>query len=53
MGMTLCENLERLVEVTNNIHPTGKRFEPDARQIKCIMKSVEHARKFLKYLLYC
>ena len=47
-NFTFRENLERLVETTNNIHPTGKRFEPDDKQIKCIMKSVERARKFLK-----
>lgn len=45
---TFAENLERLVEATNNIHPTGKRFEPTMQQISCIMRSVERAKDFLK-----
>lgn len=45
---TFTENLERLVEATNNIHPTGKRFEPTAQQVSCIMHSVERAKAFLK-----
>lgn len=44
---TFAENLERLVEATNNIHPTGKRFAPTAAQTECIKKSVERAISFL------
>lgn len=45
---TFAENLERLVEATNNIQPTGKRFMPTAQQISCIMRSVERAQDFLR-----
>lgn len=41
------ENLERLVEATNNIAPTGKRFVPSELQIKCIRESVNRAVSFL------
>lgn len=44
---TFEENLERLVEATNNIQPTGKRFAPNAAQIECIRQSVERASAFL------
>ena len=44
---TFKENLERLVEATNNIHPTGKKFSPSNQQIDCIMRSVERANAFL------
>jgi len=44
---TFEENLERLVEATNNINPTGKRFCPTEDQISCIMHSVERAVSFL------
>ena len=45
---TFAENLERLVEATNNIQPTGKRFMPTAQQVSCIMRSVERAQDFLR-----
>lgn len=45
---TSAENLERLVEATNNIQPTGKRFMPTTQQISCIMRSVERAQDFLR-----
>lgn len=45
---TFEENLERLVETTNNIHPTGKRFEPNTQQLSCIMRSVERTCDFFK-----
>lgn len=45
---TFAENLERLVEATNNIHPTGKRFAPTSQQVSCILRSVERARSFLQ-----
>lgn len=44
---TFEENLARLVEATNNIAPTGKRFTPTEVQIKCIRKSVDRAVSFL------
>lgn len=44
---SFVENLERLVESTNNIHPTGKRFEPTEQQYTCILHSVKRAISFL------
>lgn len=44
---TFEENLERLVEATNNIHPTSKRFSPTEKQLWCIRTSVERAISFL------
>lgn len=41
------ENLERLVEATNHISPTGKRFIPTEMQIYCIRDSVRRAVSFL------
>lgn len=41
------ENLERLVEATNNISPTGRRFIPTEAQIDCIRGSVDRAISFL------
>lgn len=43
---TFEENLERLVEATNNIAPTGKRFVPSELQIKCIRESVNRGKFF-------
>jgi len=45
---TFEENLERLVEATNNISPTGKKFLPTDFQIDCIRDSVNRAISFLK-----
>ncbi len=42
------ENLERLVEATNHIAPTGKRFDPSPSQSECIMESVDRAILFMK-----
>lgn len=42
------ENLDRLVEATNNIAPTGKKFVPTAAQTECIRMSVERAISFLR-----
>ena len=42
------ENLERLVEATNNIRPYGKRFEPTMQQTDCIMRSVQRAEDFMR-----
>lgn len=44
---TFEENLVRLVEATNNIAPTGKRFIPTIEQKRCIMSSVERAFSFM------
>lgn len=46
-NFTFSENLERLVEATNNIHPTGNRFTPSQEQICCIKQSVERSIEFL------
>lgn len=40
------ENLERLVEATNNISPTGKRFDTNKENITTIIDSVDRALKF-------
>lgn len=45
---TFKENLDRLVEATNNIAPTGKRFMPTDSQVECIRKSVNRAISFLQ-----
>lgn len=45
---TFSENLERLVEATNNIKPVGKKFIPDYKQYSCIMHSVRRADEFLR-----
>lgn len=44
---TFEENLDRLVETTNNIAPTGKRFVPSKLQVECIRASVDRAISFL------
>lgn len=44
---TFAENLIRLVEATNNIHPVGRRFDPTDVQIHNIMESVKRAISFL------
>jgi hypothetical protein len=41
------ENLVRLVEATNNICPTGKKFSPTKAQQSCILDSVNRAVRFL------
>lgn len=41
------ENLDRLVEATNHIAPTGKRFMPTESQVDCIRASVDRAISFL------
>ena len=35
---TFEENLDRLVEATNNIAPSGRRFMPTESQIECIRR---------------
>lgn len=44
---TFEENLERLVEATNNISPIGRKFLPTMSQIGCIRDSVDRAVSFL------
>ena len=46
------ENLVRLVESTNNISPTGKRFDVNDDNIKTIIDSVDRAHKFNSSLDY-
>ena len=45
---TFEENLDRLVEATNNIAPTGRRFMPTESQVECIRESVDRAISFLR-----
>lgn len=40
------ENLKRLVESTNNISPTGKKFDTNKDNIKTIIDSVDRANNF-------
>lgn len=49
---TFEENLDRLVEATNNIAPTGKRFVPTELQVECIRESVDRAISFLNSVEY-
>lgn len=44
---TFEENLDRLVESTNHITPTGSRFCPTTTQIDIIRRSVDRAISFL------
>ena len=44
---TFEENLDRLVESTNNISPIGRRFSPTESQIERIRESVNRAVSFL------
>ena len=44
---TFEENLDRLVEATNNIAPTGKKFMPTSEQVDCIREAVDRALSFL------
>lgn len=46
-NFTFEENLGRLVEATNNIAPTGRRFMPTESQVECIRESVDRAISFL------
>ena len=42
------ENLERLVNSTNDIHPTGSKFCPTKREEQNILESISRAENFLK-----
>lgn len=44
---TFEENLTRLVEATNHITPTGKKFVPNRLQTECIRDSVNRAVSFI------
>ena len=46
-SFTFEENLIRLVEKTNEIVPTGKRFEPTPEEMVLINESPERAERFL------
>lgn len=46
-NFTFKENLQRLVESTNNINPFGKRFVPTNLQIDVIYDSVRRAKEFM------
>lgn len=41
------ENLERLVNSTNDIHPTGSKFYPTKREEQNILESISRAKNFL------
>lgn len=41
------ENLQRIVEATHQIHPTGIRFCPSPEQSRCIMASIDRTLQFL------
>lgn len=42
------ENLARLVEATNNIAPSGRRFLPNDGQLRCINEAVDRAVSFMQ-----
>ena len=45
-------NLQRIVEGTQNIHPSGKRFIPTAEQRKIILKAPKRALDFIHSKTY-
>ena len=47
-GFTWKDNLERLVEATTNISPTGKRFEINTKTKEAIYKSIKRAKEFIE-----
>lgn len=49
---SFSENLERLVEATNGIHPRGQRFYPTEAEHKTILDSVDRAANFLRSVDY-
>ena len=50
---TFEENLERLVEATNNIQPTGKKFLPNQDELACILGSISRSMQFMNSPYYC
>ena len=48
LGFTFDENLERLVEATNNIVGTGKKFLPTQEEIQMLMSAPQRAKEFLQ-----
>lgn len=51
-NFTFEENLERLVEATNNIQPTGKKFLPNQDELDCILGSIARSIEFMKSPCY-
>lgn len=49
---TFNENLERLVEATNGIHPRGQMFYPTEAEHETILDSVDRAANFLRSVDY-
>lgn len=47
-GLGFEGNLARLVEATNNISPSGRKFEPSKNQRKQILTAPERASTFIK-----
>ncbi len=47
-GFTFEENLERLVEATNNIVGTGRKFIPNQNQLNTLMDAPQRAKEFLQ-----
>lgn len=48
LGLGFDGNLARLVEVTNNIIPTGRKFEPDEIEMQRILMSPDRALHFIE-----
>ena len=51
-NFTFRENLERLVESTNNIVPVGRAFVPTEDNLRCLAEAVRRARDFLQSPAY-
>lgn len=49
---TFEENLERLVEATNSIQPTGKKFMPNQDQLASILGSITRSIEFMRSPCY-
>jgi hypothetical protein len=47
-GLSFEENLTRLVEATNNISPSGRKFEPNEIQHRQILLAPERAIRFVQ-----
>lgn len=47
-GFSFQDNLERLVESTNQIEPTGKRFDVTEKNKKTILAAVDRASEFMQ-----
>jgi len=51
-SFTFEENLKRLVENTNGIVPTGRRFEPSDHQLTIVREAAQRAHNFLSSVDY-